>query len=334
MKESSEAHRYEEAARYRDLIEGIQGMVEKQKVVIHGAGDRDIVGLATVGKRAAACVLHTRGGTLSGKRIEMLGQLSDDEAITLESFLLQWYSGFHEIPREVLLSHKIEGTKALIEILSERKGAKVKITVPQKGERLGLTRLAMDNAREALRLKADTSEAIVNALENLKGKLMLPRVPDVIECLDISNIGGRDAYGSLVTFVTGEPDKSRYRLYRIQTVKTPDDYAMMREVLERRYSRHGPPDLLLIDGGKGQLNVATKVLGELGIMEIPVAAIAKGESKGRETDDIYLPGRKNPLKFRRGSKELLLLMRIRDEAHRFGIKAHRKRRIKGMLSEG
>jgi excinuclease ABC subunit C len=169
---------------------------------------------------------------------------------------------------------------------------------------------------------------------------MLPHTPDVIECLDITNLQGRDAYGSLVTFVTGEPDKNRCRLYKIQTIDTPDDYTMMREVLLRRFRpprmeelgretvRREPPDLLLIDGGKGQLNIAKRVLDELGIANVPLAAIAKGESKGRATDDIYLVGRKNPLKFTRGAKELLLLMRIRDEAHRFGIAAHRKKRTR------
>ncbi len=172
---------------------------------------------------------------------------------------------------------------------------------------------------------------------------MLPRTPDVIECLDISNIQGREAYGSLVTFVTGEPDKSYYRLYRIQSIDTPNDYQMMREVLERRFrpprmdelarERRPDPDLLLIDGGKGQLNLAQRVLADLGLVGLPVAAIAKGASKGRATDDVYLPGRLNPLKFSKGSKELLLLMRIRDEAHRFGIKAHRARRIKSLVGQ-
>lgn len=332
MKEASEKQHYEEAALYRDLVHGIEGMMEKQKVVTHGAGDSDVVGLAYDGKSMAACVLNIQKGTLSGKRVEILGRASDDESSTLESFLLQWYGGFHEIPAEIFLSRKIEGTKALAEILSERRGSKVRIVVPQKGDRLGLVRLAADNAREALRLRQDTTEAMINALEKIKSKLMLPHTPDLIECLDISNIQGRDAYGSLVTFVSGEPDKSQYRLYRIQTLKTPDDYGMMQEVLDRRFRGHRPPpDLLLIDGGKGQLNVAIKVLRDLGIEGVPVAAIAKGESKGRETDDIYLPGRKNPLKFRKGSKELLLLMRIRDEAHRFGIKAHRNRRIKELI---
>lgn len=334
MRQASDNHQYEEAAHYRDLTADIKAMVEKQKVIRHGAGDRDAIGLAIEGNYAAACVLHIRGGTLTGKRVQHLGRLTDDENIAMETFLIQWYGGTREVPSELLLSHNIEGKTALKEILAEKRSGSVRIKVPAKGDDLGLTRLASDNAREALRLRKDTVEAQLAILEKLRTKLKLPGIPDVIECLDISNIQGRDAYGSLVTFVTGEPDKSRYRLYRIQTVKTPDDYQMMREVLERRFQSDRPtPDLMLIDGGKGQLNTASKVLADLGVGNVPVAAIAKGESKGREMDDIYLPGRKNPLNFRKGSKELLLLMRIRDEAHRFGIRAHRGRRIKSLLQQ-
>lgn len=335
MEEAAQAERYEEAARYRDLIAAIEGMVEKQKVVRHGDGDRDAVGLAAVGNQAAACVLFFRSGTLTGKRTQLLGRISDDEGTMLESFLVQWYGGDRHLPPEILLSHKIEGEKPLAELLAERRGSVVAIKTPARGALLDLTRLAADNARESIRVRRDTSEVTFVALDKLRLKLMLPHTPDVIECLDISNLQGRDAYGSLVTFVTGEPDKSRYRLYKIQTLTTPDDYGMMREVLERRFeSQREPPDLLLIDGGKGQLNMAKRVLDELGVAGVPLAAIAKGESKGRATDDIYLVGRKNPLKFRKGSKELLLLMRIRDEAHRFGIKAHRRRREKNLTSPG
>lgn len=335
MEKAADAKRYEEAARYRDLIAAIEGMVEKQRVVRHGAGDRDAVGLAAVGSQAAACVLFFRGGTLTGKRVQQLGRISDDEGTLLESFLIQWYTGGRHIPPEVLLSHDVEGKTALKEILSERRESAVTMKTPSRGDLKDLTRLAVDNARESLRVRRDTSEAVFDALDRLRIKLLLPRTPDVIECLDISNIQGRDAYGSLVTFVSGEPDKGRYRLYGIRTLTTPDDYGMMREVLERRFeSKRESPDLLLIDGGKGQLGMAKRVLDELGATGVPLAAIAKGESKGRETDDIYLVGRKNPLKFRKGSKELLLLMRIRDEAHRFGIKAHRRRREKNLISPG
>ncbi len=343
MKAASTAQRYEEAAHYRDLICGIEGMVEKQKVVRHGAGDRDAIGLAVNGRGATACVLFVRRGALVGKRVQQLGRVSGDEGAAFESFLLQWYGEHRQIPAEVVLSHPIEGRTALQDILTERRGVRVRIKVPKKGELKELADLAVDNAAEALKHHVETSEAIAETLERLRTKLMLPHPPEVIECLDITNLHGRDAYGSLVTFVSGEPEKSRYRLYRIRTVEGPDDYAMMREVLERRFrppkidelgreeTRRAPPDLLLIDGGKGQLGIAKKALDDLGMGSLGIAAIAKGESKGRETDDIYLPGRKNPLAFRKGSRELLLLMRIRDEAHRFGIAAHRKRRIKSVL---
>lgn len=340
MKEAADARHYEEAARYRNLVQGVEGMVEKQKVVRHGQGDREAVGLAVEHGRAAICVLFVRGGALSGKRISQLGRISDDEAAVMESFLMQWYTGARTVPPQILVSHAVEGKTALAEILTERRGAKAALIVPRKGHNLGLVRLAVDNAREALKLKKETTDVLLDTLDNLRTKLMLPHTPDVIECLDITNLQGRDAYGSLVTFVTGEPDKNRYRLYKIQTIDTPDDYTMMKEVLTRRFRpprldelestflRREPPDLLLIDGGKGQLNVTKKVLDELGVANVPLAAIAKGESKGRETDDIYLVGRKNPLKFKKGAKELLLLMRIRDEAHRFGITAHRKKRTR------
>ena len=341
MQEASEAQEYEEAARYRDAVSMLSGMLEKQKAVRHGGGDRDAVGVASVGRQTAVCALAVRAGALVGKRVHLMADAAGDESELVEEFLLARYREGTDIPPVLLVGARLEGTSAVASLLSERRGGKVEVKRPMRGEMRNLVELAATNAREALLLRKKLPE-LSDTLENLGRRLGLRGAPDLIECVDISNLSGREAVGSVVVFAGGEPDKSRYRIYNIRTLDTPDDYGMMTEVLSRRYSAEGGagarararqdrtlPDLLLVDGGKGQLAVARKVVEEMGL-PIPVAAIAKGEKKGR-ADQIFVPGRKNPLKLKRGSKELLLLMRVRDEAHRFGIGAHRRRRIRKTL---
>jgi excinuclease ABC subunit C len=337
MKDASNAFQYEKAAQIRDVIERIKETLTRQKVVIHGGGDHDVIGLARLGNRVAVCMFMVRGGTLLDRRMHAETiQMEDDELI--EEFLLDHYTAGSDIPSHIYTSHKIEGVKALESILSERRGGRVCISVPRRGAHRGMIDLAVKNATETLELKAAQGKDIEKTLWRLKGKLRLPRLPETIECLDISNLMGREAYGSLITFIEGRPEKSRYRLYTIRTLQTPDDYGMMREVLRRRFNPPIPPlekggfeepDLLLIDGGKGQLSIAKRVLSELGMEELPVAAIAK--TPDEDQDRIFLPGRKNSIPFKHGAPEILLLHRIRDEAHRFGITAHRKKRLRGLI---
>jgi excinuclease ABC subunit C len=339
MAEASDEERYEEAARFRDAVEMLRRLREKQAVVRHGGGDHDAVGLARQGTKAAICVLKVRGGSLVGRRSFFAGDPAGDEEKWLEEFLLQHYAEGAEIPPKIYLQARPSDAGALADLLSERRGGRVGVSVPTRGHTLRLVELARTNAMEALALAARSREA-ADVLERIGRALKLGHAPERIECVDISNLGGREAVGSIVAFSFGEPDKPNYRTYNIRTMETPDDYGMMYEVLSRRFrgdvplrgkdgARRPEPDLMLVDGGKGQLAIARRALRECGV-SVPLAAIAKGEKKGH-ADRIFIPGRKNPLSFKRGSRELLLLMRIRDEAHRFGIKAHRRRRSKAAL---
>ena len=240
----------------------------------------------------------------------------------------------------------VEDANLLAEVLTERRGQKVTIHAPKRGEKLRLVEMASKNAENLLKTKRAAAQTESSAAEELKRKLKLGAVPTRIECVDISNIGGTDAVGSLVVFCDGRPNKSRYRRYRIKTVSGPDDYAMMEEVLTRRYRRaleeNGLPDLLVVDGGKGQLNVALDVLERLGVTGLNVVALAKPAREGekdkdkekdkeKDKDKVFLPGRKNPVVLASCSGALHLLQQIRDEAHRFAITYHKKLRKKSRL---
>lgn len=337
MDDASTKFRYEDAARLRDVIAMLKGVIEKQKVVKHGGGDRDAVGIEKTTGGSAICVLQVRGGILVDKKIFHLRGQPPDETKLAEEFLLQHYKTGATIPPSIFISHKPEALAILAGILGDRKGSKVNISRPLRGETARLVALAKTNAVEVIlqqKLKPDLSQT----LSKVGRKLGLSQPPHIIECVDISNLSGKEAVGSLVCFVDGEPDKSFYRIYNIRTLDTPDDYAMMSEVISRRFGGEAEivgrmktrkpremPDLLLVDGGKGQLAIAKKVLDDLEL-KIPVAAIAKGEKKGH-ADLVFVPARKNPLNLKRGSKELLFLMHVRDEAHRFGINAHRRKRL-------
>lgn len=349
MEEASTSMRYEDAARIRDLMDQIKETLLKQKVVVHGGGDQDVIGFMRKGDKAAICILMVRGGVLLDRRLRAMSGFYGDDNDIMESFLLEHYSEGIEIPKKIVISSKIEGQKALESILKDRRGGSVKLLFPVRGPDKEMASLAVKNAEETLRARIKEGPQIDETLIRLQKKLKLARPPETIECLDITNLMGREAYGSVVVFVRGEPDKTRYRLYGIRTLATPDDYAMMHEVLKRRFSRikfdrkdtememkYEEPDLLLIDGGKGQLNVARRVLDDLGFTNIAVASIAKAsktEKAKKEEDKIFVVGRKNPLAMKSGSPELLLLKKIRDEAHRFGIKTHRKRRVRDLLGK-
>ena len=362
MMEASESMRFEEAARLRDVVAMMRGLVEKQNVVRHGGGDHDVIGVSIIERQAAVCLLTVRGGTLLGKRIFRMADAAGEAPKIIEEFLLARYGGQGELPPLIVVSIAPDAMREIESILGERRGGRVELRKPVRGEMRELSELADKNAREAI-VARGRSPVLSETLENLGARLGAGRPLDVVECVDISNLSGREAVGSVVVFVNGEPDKSRYRIYNIRTLDTPDDYAMMYETLSRRYGAEGEggraaarqdralPDLLLVDGGKGQLAVARRVMEEMGL-RIPLASIAKahpprqrdgasqsagsqggrGEKKGH-ADQIFIPDRMNPLGFKRGSRELLFLMRVRDEAHRFGITAHRRRRAKAALSQ-
>ncbi len=335
MQYASEAMQYEQAAQLRDVVLQIKETLAKQNVIKHGGGDEDYLGLAFVEKKAAICLLMMRQGILLDRRLNAGNEIQEEPAKIITSFLLSHYESGLDIPKHIYLSHKIENKQDHESILKDKSGHKVSLKVPQKGQARKLVELAVKNAEETLKYRGQESKNVEKVLKMLQKKLSLKQEPERIECLDITNLQGKQAYGSLVNFYRGKPDKNNYRLYSIRTLDTPDDYKMMYEVLFRRYSKLKQtslpiPDLLLIDGGKGQLGITKAVLSELGFQDLSVAAIAKG--KQGEEDRIYLPNRKNPLKFTKASPALLLLKKIRDEAHRFGIFAHRRKRLKDVIN--
>jgi excinuclease ABC subunit C len=341
MAEAAALENYEEAARFRDLIRSVEITVEKQKMVAHG-GDMDVLGYYREGSLLVLSLLFIRGGCVIGSRnFSLTWEMDDEEGIS--SFLGEYYSRDVQIPDEILVPLGIEETGVFTELLSENKGKKVAVTFPRRGTKLELVRLADRNAETAAVEGRSEKERIEATLDDLKKRLHLAGTPRRIECFDISNIQGQLAVASKIAFLDAKPDKDNYRRYRINTVTGADDYGMMHEVLTRRFRKDSNagdlPDLIIVDGGQGQLNVLTYVLRELGVMDIDAIALAKSRvEKGMDSPEIsksdervFLPGRKNPVVMRQNSAPLLLLARIRDEAHRFAITHHKKLRGKTAL---
>ncbi len=342
MARAANTEKYEEAARFRDLIHAIRVTVEKQKMVTLG-GDSDVIGFTREGDRLEISLLFIRGGSLIGSRSYSLHwEMNDDEGIG--SFMNEYYSQDVLIPDEVLVPLPLTEPEAIAELLSERRGKRVAVTFPRRGHKLELVNLAVKNAATTAMEKRTAVAGTEAVLKEVRDRLHLDKMPRRIECYDISNIQGRLAVGSRVVFLDGKADKAHYRRYRIRTVPQADDFAMMREVLSRRFkpdsAEEGLPDLIVVDGGIGQLNVLTGVLRELRIEGVEAIALAKSRvEKGMTATDItksderiFLPGRKNPVVLRQNSAPLLLLAQIRDEAHRFAITYHKKLRGKAAVA--
>ena len=343
MTVASIEQRYEEAAKLRDHIHAIEKTVEQQKSVRYGVIDQDVVGIFRQGGEVEVVVLFYRQGKLTARRNYNLSwQL--DEAELLSEFITQFYGRDVPIPEEIVLPVEIEGAEPLSEWLSERRGRKVRVLVPQRGERMRLVALANRNAEEVCQERGSRDEARSRVLSEIKQRLHLQRLPQRMECFDVSTIQGQATVASMAVMLGGEPAPAEYRHYRVKTVVGTDDYAALREVLQRRLLRgqeeSNLPDLILIDGGKGQLGILALVLDELGLAgAIDVAGIAKSRVKAnvrgrvveRSEERFFLQGRKNPVVLRRGSAALFLLERLRDEAHRFAITHHRKVRGKAQL---
>ena len=341
--ERIEAHsqklEFEAAAALRDRLYDLRRMLERQRTVaVPGAADRDVFGVYNEGRFTELQVLFYRGGKMLGGNHYSFEyhEMPTDELVS--SFLLQFYAGGRAVPAEVLAPAPIEDADTLSELLTEQRGMKAAVHWPQRGEKRRLVELANKNARNRFEEKRLREKAEKDVLEQTRKALHLPRTPNRIECFDISNIQAATAVGAMVTFTDAQPDKPRYRRYSIKTVEGQDDFACMREVLMRRYTRaieeNDLPDLLLIDGGKGQLNVATAVLKDLGIEDLPHAGIAKSrpQEEGQASPErLFLPGRKNPLVLPQNGPVVQFLARVRDETHRFAITYHRKRRGKATL---
>ncbi|MFA7402873.1 MAG: excinuclease ABC subunit UvrC [Pelobacteraceae bacterium] len=346
MIDASEHMLYEEAARWRNLLHSIEVTVEKQKVVLRG-GDSDVVGFFRDGSRVEFALLFIRSGVLSGSRLFSVSWELDD-ASAVAAFLQQYYAGATFLPEEILLPLDIEDGGALAELLGELKGGKVSIFLPQRGTKRELVALAGKNAMAAYRERDDKVAAVEAVLVDLSTRLKLTRIPRRIECYDISTIQGRFSVGSGVVFTSGTADRRNYRHYRIRTVDGQDDFAMLREVFMRRFcaesrEKNGLPDLVVVDGGIGQLNALQEIVAELGLSgSFDLVSLAKSRvlhdasmRDVRKSDErVFLPGRKNPVVLRQNSAPLLLLAAIRDEAHRFAIGYHRKLRGKEGIASG
>jgi excinuclease ABC subunit C len=333
MQEQSTREEFEKAAQARDLIASIKETLEKQKVDRHSFISQDAIGFHREGEQISFCVLMIREGKVWESRLFHLKGLGEDDEV-LESFLAQFYKEDRFTPDEILVPLSFSSPDTLGEILDG-----VKILNPKKGDRSDLIDLAARNAREGFSRRSKKEEETREVLGKLQEILHLQNFPRRMEGFDISNISGQQAVGSLVAFVDGLPFKDGYRRFKIKTVHQPDDFSMMKEVLKRRLlrindaeenSKWEKPNLMVIDGGKGQLNAVLAVLAELNVTGIDLISLAK-EREGENQDKVFLPGRKNPVLLGRHSNLLHLLMRLRDEAHRFAITYHKKLRSKAFL---
>ena len=334
MDEASGELNYEEAARLRDRIASLEHALEKQNVDWGGTKDQDVVGVYAQDDNYQLCILFVRGGKLLGSKSFAPVKMKMDLVEIVSSCLTQFYDDKAIIPDEIIIPCHLPDEEVIIEWLTERKHKKVALTIPSIGTKNALLDMANANASNLWEASHKKEEQKAAALQILQEKLLLSKLPRRIECYDISNIGGKHAVGSMVVFQDGEPDKNSYRRYRIKALSEPDDYGMMCEMLFRRFS-HGEnlPDLVVVDGGKGQLNVALLVLKDLKI-KIDVVGLAKEEravfsgkgiikkKNGKSEDRVYLLGRKDAVYLSGRPQALRILQQVRDEAHRFALSYH------------
>jgi excinuclease ABC subunit C len=324
MEDASAALNFEEAARIRDQIRAVGRVMERQHVVSPRLEDEDVIGLAQGESASQLALLYIRKGRLSGSRDYRFENRGGSDSEVMEAFLKQYYNGSPFVPKTILVSAPVEDMPSIAEWLSEQAGKRVRIEHPQRGQKRSLVDMAVANAQELLsRVKAPEGEDL---MELARKTLRLSALPRRIEGMDISNIGGQMAVGATVSFEDALPRKDGYRSYRIREIEGIDDYGMMGEVVARRLEMGHPPDLFLVDGGRGHLNAVKRVIDRSGFAgKVEVVSIAK-EDQNRGGDKIYIPGRKNPLPLDPDHPVLLLLMRIRDEAHRRAVTHHRKLR--------
>jgi excinuclease ABC subunit C len=353
MLQSSENLEFEKAARLRDRLGGVRRAMETQVMVGERDEDFDLIGAIDDDLEAAVQVFYVRKGRVVGRKGFILDKAEDlSNAALMEEIIKGMYGEEPPlgVPRLILVLHEPDSVEVLEQWLSQQKGSLVEVRVPQRGDKKALMETVVNNAREEFvrhRMKrASDHNARSRALSELQEVLELPEAPLRIECYDMAHLQGTDYVGSMVVMEDGLPNKREYRRFRIKDVEGNNDYAAMKEVLHRRLSAYirerdddlmdvesrpkkfaYPPQLLIVDGGKGQLGVAIEVVNELGLEnEIPVAAIAK------KFEEIYIPGRSEPIRIPRGSESLFLLQRIRDEAHRFANTFHRESRSKRMVA--
>ena len=335
MNQLSDDLRFEEAAKTRDRLRALSVYNEKQKVVEMKEVDRDIIALALKEDDACGVVFKVRDGKVLGSHHYYLSNVDGkDEKEVAETLLERYYLDNEDIPGEISISSEVNSVDVIQTWLVGQRRAPVNVDVPKAGDKLKLVGMVKKNAEfllEELQLqKMKRGDFIPHSVQSLQRDLRLPAPPRRIECFDISNIQGSDTVASMVVFVDAKPKKSEYRKFKIRSVVGPDDFASMREVVERRYSRlieEGgiSPDLIVVDGGKGQLSSVVAVLQGLNYSGIPIIGLAK------RLEEVFLPGQSDPLLIPRTSSSLKLLQQIRDEAHRFAITYHRTLRSKRIL---
>jgi excinuclease ABC subunit C len=349
MREAADSQHFEEAAGLRDRIAAVERTVEHQQIVSGKLVERDVFGLAREAGEAEIQVLHVREGRVIGAESFAFSGVRIDDGELTGSFLGQYYGGdgegHHKLPREILTSAGFDDEGALSGLLKERAGRPLAIQTPRRGERRGIVKIAESNAQLALRQRLEARDSVAATLEALQRRCSLVRLPRRIECYDVSNLQGSLAVASRVVFEDGRPVKSDYRRYRIREAAGGDDYDCLREVMGRRLAvleSQPLPDLLMVDGGRGQLAVLTAALRDASL-SVDTLALAKERddtglqprvkrSGGLKAERVFLPGRGNPLMLYPSSKALLLLQRVRDESHRFAIEFQRKLRLKAGLT--
>ena len=334
MDNASQNMHYEEAAQFRDQLKAIDSFIDSQKKVSHDFMDRDIICLSSEGKAAVCILIRIRNGHLIGRNRFFMNITDDaDVAGNIQSFILQHYSSSMDYPKEILLEVDVEDKDSLEMWLSANKKGNLKILNPQRGEKRELVEMCRKNAdlqlKELLAKKIKRKEVVSKTIESLQDDLDMQAPPRRIEAFDNSNIQGKHPVAGMVCFIDGKPRKGEYRKFNIKTVKGIDDFAMMHEVVSRKYKRAldegtSLPDLILIDGGKGQLSAAKNALDSLGLGYIPIIGLAK------RLEEVFKPGLSDPQSIAKTSPGLFLLRKIRDEVHRYAITFHRSKRDKEM----
>ena len=356
MQEAAGALDFERAATLRDQIRALETVIRKQIIVSSTRSDQDVIAFARANGQACVQVFFVRAGKLMGREYFVLtGALDKDAREIMTSFVKQFYDKAAYVPPLVLLQHEVDEAPVIERWLRQKRGTKVTLRTPHRGRGRKLVEMAAENAVETLahlqaQWQADEARQ-VTALEELQEYLELEKAPTRIECYDISDLQGTAATGSMVVFVKGVPRKSDYRRFRIKSVSGANDYAMLQEVLSRRFKKAIPaqgearargdqkaasqkeawallPDLLIVDGGKGQLSAVREVMTEWGVEHIPTIGLAK------QREEVFVPGRRKPILLPHDAEGLYLLQRIRDEAHRFAISYHRRIRKRiGLASQ-
>ena len=334
MAEAAEQLNFEQAAKLRDQITAVKRMLERQTVVSLQGEDQDVIALAAGSSKTCIQVFQVRAGKMLARETFFLTDSQGYErSYLLSAFLKDYYARAAIVPPLIILAEKADEQELIASYLSQKSGRRVKLHVPQRGTKKALVRLAAENAvlalQEAEELQKRRTELSREALADLQVVLDLPAAPRRIEGFDISNIRGQHAVGSMAVFVDGQPFKAHYRRFRIRTVFESDDYAMLAEMVKRRYGGSLRsclllPELILIDGGQGQLSAASRVLKELGLGQIPVCALAE------QQEELYKEGQ-DPIRLPDDSAALHLLQQVRDEAHRFALDYHRLLRQRSTL---